>query len=190
MSTTTELNPLPCPFCGNDASVFHNEIGNGEYIVRCERAVTCGSRGSAWLTEKDAISAWNRRSAAHGEPSKAGEWNAAIEAAAHVCWSMQARPEFEPEFHDKMLKQAEERIRALSSAPAQAAQSEEAKKLLDVLIDARQALQYANKNPGGGIDDTIWMMGRPETLFDFLDAAIEDAMSTTPSTPSEKDGGK
>jgi hypothetical protein len=43
--------------------MFHNELGNGEYIVRCERSVTCGLRSSAWLTKEDATFAWNRRAA-------------------------------------------------------------------------------------------------------------------------------
>lgn len=44
--------------------------------------------------------------------------------------------------------------------------------LLAAIIEARHALQFANDNPGGGINDTIWMMHRSETLFDFMDAAI------------------
>lgn len=47
--------------------------------------------------------------------------------------------------------------------------------LLSALIEARQALQFANDAPGGGINDTIWMMHRSETLFDFVDSAIENA---------------
>ncbi len=46
------------------------------------------------------------------------------------------------------------------------------KELEKVLTEARESLQFANDNPGGGIDDTIWMMHRPETLFDFLDQAL------------------
>ena len=44
--------------------------------------------------------------------------------------------------------------------------------LLGKVIEARQALQFANDTPCGPINDTIWMMHGPETLFDFLDAAI------------------
>lgn len=47
--------------------------------------------------------------------------NAALEEAAQECWKLQCRPEFEPEFHDKMLKIAEDRIRALKEAPRAAA---------------------------------------------------------------------
>ena len=50
-----------------------------------------------------------------------------------------------------------------------------APELLATLIEARSALQFANDSPNGGINDTIWMMDRPETLFDFLDAAIAKA---------------
>ena len=44
--------------------------------------------------------------------------------------------------------------------------------LLGKVIEARQALQFANDTPCGPINDTIWMMHGPETLFDFLDSAI------------------
>ena len=47
--------------------------------------------------------------------------------------------------------------------------------LLAAMIEAREALQFANDTPHGGISDTIWMMHRSETLFDFLDAAIAKA---------------
>ena len=47
--------------------------------------------------------------------------------------------------------------------------------LLAALIESRHALQFANDNPNGGISDTIWMMHGPETLFDFMDAAIAKA---------------
>ena len=49
--------------------------------------------------------------------------------------------------------------------------------LLAAVKEAREALQFANESPGGGISDTIWMMHRSETLFDFLDAAIEKAQT-------------
>ena len=49
--------------------------------------------------------------------------------------------------------------------------------LLAAAKEAREALQFANESPGGGINDTIWMMHRSETLFDFLDAAIEKAQT-------------
>lgn len=50
-----------------------------------------------------------------------------------------------------------------------------APELLETLIQARQVLQFANETPNGPIRDTIWMMHGPETLFDFLDAAIAKA---------------
>lgn len=48
--------------------------------------------------------------------------------------------------------------------------------LLAAMKETREALRFANDSPGGGISDTIWMFHRPETLFDFMDAAIEKAM--------------
>lgn len=50
-----------------------------------------------------------------------------------------------------------------------------APELLAALIEARHALQFANDTPNGPIVDTIWMMHRPETLFDFMDAMIAKA---------------
>lgn len=47
--------------------------------------------------------------------------------------------------------------------------------LLAALKEAREALQFANDRPNGGISDTLWMMHRPETLFDFMDSAIAKA---------------
>ncbi|WP_434513820.1 hypothetical protein AB6Q56_14665 [Dechloromonas sp. ARDL1] len=51
---------------------------------------------------------------------------------------------------------------------------------VEALEKSREALQFANDSPGGGIVDTIWMMHSPETLFDFMDATI--------STIKESDG--
>ncbi len=48
------------------------------------------------------------------------------------------------------------------------------------LREVRQSLQFANDSPNGGINDTIWMMEGPETLFDGFDrslAALESALS-------------
>jgi len=47
--------------------------------------------------------------------------------------------------------------------------------LLAALIEARHVLQLANDTPNGPIVDTIWMMHRPETLFDFIDSMIAKA---------------
>lgn len=46
--------------------------------------------------------------------------------------------------------------------------------LLSALKEARESLQFAADSPGGLGADTIWMMHRHETLFDFMDAAIEN----------------
>jgi hypothetical protein len=43
------------------------------------------------------------------------------------------------------------------------------------LVEARDSLQFANDSPGGGIDDTIWMMHGPQTLFDYMDAALDES---------------
>lgn len=55
----------------------------------------------------------------------------------------------------------------------------------DALREAREALQFANDSPGGGISDTIWMMHRPETLFDFIDAALAGQLQKTKSESIE-----
>lgn len=48
------------------------------------------------------------------------------------------------------------------------------------MIDVRHALQFANDTPGGGINDTIWMMHQNETLFDFIDAALAAPAAEAP----------
>lgn len=58
-SHVTELNK--CPMCGAQAKIYSNELGNNEHIARCKNALTCGLRGSAFLTEQDAADAWNKR---------------------------------------------------------------------------------------------------------------------------------
>lgn len=60
---------------------------------------------------------------------------------------------------------------ALEAAEARAG------RLAAVLKESREALQFANDSPNSPISDTIWMMHRPETLFDFMDAALADAPS-------------
>ena len=50
----------------------------------------------------------------------------------------------------------------------------------EVLANVRAALQRCNDRPGGGIADTLWMPGQPETIFDYIDAALAD--SPTAST--------
>lgn len=53
---------------------------------------------------------------------------------------------------------------------AEAADS--AKDALNVLLAVRETLQFANDSPNGPINDTIWMMHKPETLFDFIDSRL------------------
>lgn len=66
-----------------------------------------------------------------------------------------------------------ERVDVVEAGPVLARIAE----LRGVLRDVRHALQFANDSPNGGITDTLWMMHRPETVFDFIDAAlaVEDA---------------
>jgi hypothetical protein len=61
---------------------------------------------------------------------------------------------------------------ALTSRPAEV--DDEAARLRKVLVEVRHALQFANDSPGGGISDTLWMMHGPETVFDFIDAALAE----------------
>lgn len=46
-------------------------------------------------------------------------------------------------------------------------------RLQETLRAVREALQLANDTPNGPINDTIWMPHGPETLFDFIDAALD-----------------
>ena len=92
----------PCPFCGSKARIYGNDGGNGEWIARCTKLMSCGSRGSAWLTEDEAGAAWNTRapvvaqSATTPTPAQIGAaarvLNArnAIEAGVNVddCWKL------------------------------------------------------------------------------------------------------
>lgn len=73
------------------------------------------------------------------------------------------------------------RIEELRARVAELALQSDA--LLAAMQEAREALQFANESPGGPITDTIWMMHRPETLFDLIDAALE-------VQPAESEGGK
>ncbi len=45
--------------------------------------------------------------------------------------------------------------------------------LLAAMKEVREALQHAVKPPHAAITDTVWMLNRPETLFDFIDATLE-----------------
>ena len=59
------------------------------------------------------------------------------------------------------------------------AQAREIEALRAVIRETRQALEAASC-ADGAISDTIWMPGRPETLFDFLDAAMQAGKAVTP----------
>lgn len=59
----------PCPFCLGPARVYGNDLGNNEWIARCRNIYTCGARGSAWLSEAEAIAAWNHRAALAQPPA-------------------------------------------------------------------------------------------------------------------------
>jgi hypothetical protein len=74
------------------------------------------------------------------------------------------------------LMLAEHHASAMESfARLLAARSDE---LLATLKDARACLEAANNTPNGPITDTIWY-GPAETLFDFIDAALEKVGTDT-----------
>jgi hypothetical protein len=54
--------------------------------------------------------------------------------------------------------------------------------LLNALREVREALQFATKNHDGPIRDTIWMVHRPETLFDFIDVTLEGLLPESTAT--------
>ena len=56
------------------------------------------------------------------------------------------------------------------------AQAKEIEGLKAALTQVRKCLETANDL--GNIIDTIWMPSRPETLFDFIDAAIAQQKET------------
>lgn len=53
----------PCPFCGEDAFIWHAVHQSSGLKVGCKNdCVTMPSRFDAWFTgEEQAIEAWNRR---------------------------------------------------------------------------------------------------------------------------------
>jgi hypothetical protein len=58
----------------------------------------------------------------------------------------------------------------------------EAQRLRDALVQVRNSLQYANDTPNSGIDDTLWMMHSPNTVFDYIDSVLD----VMPSSKEEK----
>lgn len=65
-----------------------------------------------------------------------------------------------------------EQMLSTQKAPPVNADGERAANLLSALVSVRNALGMANEEKNGPIRDTIWMPNGPETLFDFIDAAI------------------
>ena len=57
-SSKSEL--LPCPFCGGEAEILTAESMHGGYLsgIMCN---DCRSRGDVYVTEAEAIEAWNNR---------------------------------------------------------------------------------------------------------------------------------
>lgn len=44
-----------CPFCGEEAKMNHNRVG--EWEVKC---TSCGASGGLWPTKKAALKTWGR----------------------------------------------------------------------------------------------------------------------------------
>ena len=70
MGEELEMMPKVCPFCGETAqtrNVFIPWIGKNAWIVGCDGIYGSGCPGYMWketpvyLTEEQAIRAWNRR---------------------------------------------------------------------------------------------------------------------------------
>jgi hypothetical protein len=57
---------------------------------------------------------------------------------------------------------------------------------ITALREVRQSLQFANDSPNGPIRDTIWMMHGPETLFDYIDAALASAPAPAAGQEDER----
>jgi hypothetical protein len=58
-SPSQEVKPLPCPFCGQEATIEGRELFN----IGCRTTDCCGEveNSPLWITRADAIEAWNRR---------------------------------------------------------------------------------------------------------------------------------
>ena len=48
-----------------------------------------------------------------------------------------------------------------------------------ILSEIKDALENASTGCNSVICDTIWMPGRPETLFDFIDRTIDEVSGVT-----------
>lgn len=76
-------------------------------------------------------------------------------------------------------------VEKLFVSPRAADAPSEPSELRAALIAVREALQHANDSHNGGIVDTLWMLNGPETVFDFIDTALEsraaDALDSQPT---------
>ena len=52
-------------------------------------------------------------------------------------------------------------------------------KTIEELTEIRQSLEFANECPNSCINDTLWMVGRPQTIFDAIDSLIEELKTQT-----------
>jgi len=83
----------------------------------------------------------------------------------------------------QMIQGNNDEITKLRAELAEA--KKDAERFKRIIIEVRETLQFANDSPNSPICDTIWMMHRAETLFDFIDGRMEEmneidaAMRTT-----------
>jgi len=85
------------------------------------------------------------------------------------------------------VRQCFTEARALLSAPVVKAEQLAAGQVPDLaktLREVRESLQFANDSPNGPINDTIWMMHIPVTLFDYIDNVLLSA-APVPSTAGQ-----
>lgn len=54
----SEFELKPCPFCGGEARAYKSEIVLPGYTVLCKK---CNATVNYFLTNEEAIEAWNRR---------------------------------------------------------------------------------------------------------------------------------